>query len=69
MSLTTTLALLAGFVALAVFAGWRGARPSQPHRGVRMIPWRLIMVSAAMAAFFLLVHVAALLGLPQRAPV
>lgn len=69
MSLTTTLALLAGFVALAVFAGWRGARPSQPHRGVRMIPWRLIMVSAAMAAFFLLVHVAALLGLPQRSPV
>jgi len=69
MSLTTTLILLAGFVALAVFAGWRGARPSQPHRGVRMIPWRLIMVSAAMAAFFLLVHVAALLGLPQRSPV
>lgn len=69
MSLTTTLALLAAFVALAVFAGWRGAQPSQPHRGVRMIPWRLIMVSAAMAAFFLLVHLAALLGLPQRSPV
>lgn len=69
MSLTTTLALLAGFVALAVFAGWRGARPSQPHRGVRMMPWRLIMVTSAVAAFFLLVHVAALLGLPQRSPV
>lgn len=69
MSLTTTLVLLAAFLALGVFAGWRGARPSQPHRGVRMIPWRLIMVTSAVAAFVLLVHVAALLGLPQRSPV
>ncbi len=69
MSLTTTLGLLAAVLALAVFAGWRGALPSQPHRGVRMIPWRPIMVAAAVAAFVLLVHLAALLGLPQRPPV
>ncbi|MBF0664819.1 MAG: hypothetical protein IR159_04635 [Brevundimonas sp.] len=69
MSMTVTLALLAAVIALAVFAGWRGARPSQPHRGVRMIPWRLIMVTSAFAAFVLLVHLAALLGLPQRSPV
>jgi hypothetical protein len=55
-------------VALAVFAGWRGARPSQPHLGVRMAPWRLIMVLAAAAVFLLVIHLAALLGLPQAPP-
>lgn len=69
MSLTLTLALLAAVLALAVFAGWRGARPSQPHLGVRMVPWRLIMITSAVAAFVLLVHLAALLGMPQRPPV
>ncbi len=65
MDLTTTVALLAAVVALAVFAGWRGARPSQPHLGVRMIPWRFVMILAGAAALVLLVHVAALLGMPQ----
>ena len=66
MSLTLTLILTAAMVALAVFAGWRGSRPSQPHRGVRMAPWRRIMLLAAAGAFLLIVHLAALLGLPQR---
>ena len=65
MSLILTLALLAGAVALAVFAGWRGARPSQPHLGVRMVPWRFVMILAGAAVLVLLVHVAALLGMPQ----
>lgn len=69
MSLSVTLALLAAVLALAVFAGWRGAQPSQPHLGVRMVPWRLIMVTSAVAAFVLLVHLGALLGMPQRPPV
>jgi len=66
MSLTVTLALLAGAIALAVFAGWRGARPSQPHLGIRMVPWRFIMILAAAVVVVLVVHLAALLGLPQR---
>lgn len=65
MSLTVTLALLAAALALVVFAGWRGARPSQPHLGVRMAPWRFIMILAAAVAFLLIVHLAALLGMPQ----
>ena len=68
MSLPVTLALFAAAVALAVFAGWRGARPSQPHLGIRMIPWRFIMILAAAVAFLLVVHLAALVGLPQRLP-
>ena len=66
MDLTVTLALVAAAVALTVFAGWRGARPWDPRRGVRMIPWRLIMVLAAAAVLVLLIHVGTLLGVPQR---
>jgi hypothetical protein len=65
MSLTLTLALLVAAIALAVFAGWRGARPSQPHLGVRMIPWRFVMILAGAVILLLLVHLAALLGMPQ----
>ena len=66
MSLPLTLTLIAAVLALAVFAGWRGARPSQPHLGVRMVPWRFIMVLSAAALVVLIVHLAAMLGLPQR---
>lgn len=65
MSLTVTLALLAAAVAAAVFAGWRGARPSQPHLGVRMVPWRFVMILAGAVILLLVVHLAALLGMPQ----
>jgi len=57
-----TFALLLASLALAAFAGWRGARPWQPSRGVRMVPWRFLMTLAGAAAFFLLVHLASLFG-------
>ena len=66
VSLTLTLTLLAAAVALTVFAGWRGARPWDPHRGVRMVPWRVIMLLSATAIFILASHVGTLLGVPQR---
>jgi len=56
MDLRMTLALGAAFAALAAFAGWRGARPPNPMKGPRMIPWRPIMVFAAAAAVILLVQ-------------
>ncbi len=62
MSLTVTLALLAAVVVVMVFAGWRGSRPSQPHLGVRMIPWRFVMILAVPLALLLVIHLAALLG-------
>ena len=65
MTLPLTLALTAAAVAMAIFAGWRGARPSQPHLGIRMVPWRFVMILAAAVAFLLIVHLAALLGMPQ----
>ena len=66
MALAPTLALFAASLALTVFAGWRGARPPDLRRGVRMVPWRLVMVLSAAVTFFALVHLAALGGLPSR---
>ncbi len=60
--MSLTLMFGGGFLALALFAGWRGARPPNPHRGPRMIPWRLIMVSAAALLLAMIVHLVNLLG-------
>jgi len=62
MSLTLTLTLAAGFVAAALFAGWRGARPPDPARGPRLVPWRFLMTLAAAGALVLVVHLVNLLG-------
>lgn len=61
-----TLGLIVAAVTLAVFAGWRGSRPWEPHRGVRMVPWRLIMLLSGAVVFLLVIHLGALLGVPQR---
>lgn len=66
MSLTLTLALIVAALALAVFAGWRGARPWDPTRGVRMVPWRLIMLLSGAAVMILAIHLGTLMGVPQR---
>lgn len=66
MSMTLTLGLTAAVLALGVFAGWRGARPWDPRRGVRMMPWRFIMLLSGVGVVVLLVHVGTLLGVPQR---
>jgi hypothetical protein len=62
MSLALTLAIAAGLLALAVFAGWRGARPPNPLRGPRMIPWRMIMLLSAACLLPMLVHILNLVG-------
>lgn len=62
MDWAATVLSLAASAGLAAFAGWRGARPPDLVRGPRLVPWRLIMVMAAVAALFTLVHIANLLG-------
>ncbi|MDB5425341.1 MAG: hypothetical protein JWQ29_2757 [Phenylobacterium sp.] len=62
MSLQLTLALAAGLLALTVFAGWRGARPPNPLKGPRMIPWRMIMLIAAACTLPMLAHLLNLAG-------
>ena len=63
MDLPTTLAAAAVAAALAALFGWLGARPADPIRGVRMMPWRFLMCLAASVVLFMLVHLANLLGL------
>lgn len=67
MSLTTTLILLGVAVAVMVFCGWRGARPPDPRKGPRMMPWRFLMIGAAAVAMLLLIHLTTLFG-AERAP-
>jgi hypothetical protein len=66
MDLRTSLALGAGFLFVAVFAGWRGSRPPNPHKGPRMVPWRFVMTLAAAGALILLFHAAQQAGLGPR---
>ena len=62
MSLPLTLAIAAGLFALAVFSGWRGARPPNPLKGPRLIPWRMIMLLAAAGLMPMIVHLLNLVG-------
>ncbi len=62
MDLLTSLMLAGGLLALAVFAGWRGARPPNLHRGPRLMPWRFIMLLAAACLVFVLGHLVQMLG-------
>ena len=57
MDIRTLLYSAAGFAVLAAFAGWRGARLPNPHRGPRLIPWRWIMLLAATAAIIAVLQV------------
>ena len=43
------LILLGVALAMMLFCGWRGARPPDPMKGPRMMPWRFIMIGAAAA--------------------
>lgn len=63
MTIQITLSLLIGFIGAGVFCGWRGAQPSQPAKGVRMMPWRPLMVICAAGALLMLVHLANLMGI------
>ena len=67
MTLSTTLILLAASLGLTLLAGWRGARPPDPRKGPRMIPWRFIMLAGAALALLLLIHLTTLFG-AERAP-
>lgn len=65
MTLIPTLSLLAACLAAVVFTGWRGARPPDIAKGPRMMPWRFLMLLFGALTFFLLIHVATLLGVQR----
>lgn len=64
MDLVSTLIVLAVALAVTALAGWQGARPPDLRRGPRLVPYRLVMVTAAALALFALVHLVNLAGVP-----
>jgi hypothetical protein len=63
VDIALTLILAGAFLALALFCGWRGARPFDPVKGPRMAPWSLLMMLSAAALLLIVVHLANLVGL------
>jgi len=63
LSLPVTIGLATALLILAVFSGWRGARPPNLHKGPRLMPWRVIMLLSAAVLIFVLIHLVGLLGL------
>ena len=61
MALVPTAILAACALAFTVLFGWLGARPANPRRGPRMVPWRFLMLLAFLGMVLTLVHLAALL--------
>jgi len=54
--LTLTLVLDVVAIVLALFCGWRGARPPDFSRGPRLVPWRMLMMLTAAIAVLLSAH-------------
>ena len=58
MDLPISAALGIACLAFAVFCGWRGAQPPDPIKGVRMVPWRALMLLSALLTIVFVVRVA-----------
>jgi hypothetical protein len=66
MELPMTAGLAVLCLILAIFCGWRGAQPADPIKGVRMVPWRALMLLSAAFEIVLVVRLADQLGLMPR---
>ncbi|WP_425995867.1 hypothetical protein [Caulobacter sp. DWR1-3-2b1] len=63
MDLPVTVTTLIVLLGLAVFCGWRGARPANILKDPRMVPWRPLMMVCVVAMMLFLVHLLNLLGM------
>jgi hypothetical protein len=61
MDLAVTSGAMVLCLSLAVFFGWRGARPPNIQRGPRLVPYRLLMLLMAAGVVILATHEVALL--------
>ncbi|HWA61785.1 MAG TPA: hypothetical protein VG939_10440 [Caulobacteraceae bacterium] len=61
MGLELTAALAAAALAIALFCGWMGARPTKVLGQPRLVPWRFLMMLAFAFLVAVLVHLVALL--------
>jgi uncharacterized membrane protein len=63
MDLPVTITTLVALLVLAVFCGWRGARPPNVLKGPRLMPWRPLMMLCVVAIMLMTVHLLNLLGM------
>ena len=63
MDLPIVIAVGVACLLAAVFCGWRGARPADPMRGVRMVPYRALMLLFAAVAVIMMIWAANMAGL------
>jgi hypothetical protein len=61
MSLTATLTILAISGGMFVFASLHAKRPADPLKP-RLLPWRVIIITAGAVSIFMLVHLVNLIG-------
>jgi len=61
-----TLVALATTVSLCALFGWLGARPPNPAKGPRLIPYRFLMLLTGAGIVLLLIHVKELAGLGRN---
>ena len=57
-----TLAAIALFGGLTVFAGWKSGRPQKDSLKARWISWPVVTIFAATATVFAIVHAMSLMG-------
>ena len=68
LTLPVTLILLLVSALFTVFFGWMGARPYNPHKGPRMVPWRFLMLMGVTLCMLMIVHLLTLTGLKTDPP-
>ncbi|MFT4074616.1 MAG: hypothetical protein QM647_03725 [Asticcacaulis sp.] len=68
LSLTLTLILAIVFGLFTALFGFLGARPMDPNKGPRMVPWRFLMLLTFTAALLLVVHLLNLMGIQTKPP-
>ena len=68
LNLTETLIAIVIGAAICLFCGWKGAQAPNPRRGVRMTPYRFLMLLSASFTLFLVVHLLNLMGVSTGRP-
>ena len=66
MDWTVTLGLMALFAAIGLVCAWRGSHPPDLARGPRLIPYRFLMLLAAVGVMAMAAHALSLAGIVTR---
>lgn len=68
LTLPLTVILLIVSALVTAFFGWMGARPYNPTKGPRMVPWRFMMMMTFVVCLLMIVHLLTVTGLKTDQP-